>query len=295
MEIALIVAGIIATVLSVVGSVQSNQLEQENYEKSIEYNKPVNQVKRLQEAGLNPNLAAGASNTISSTAPSVSNPAESLIGGLGNISQMYASAEGIGLRREQNDFKRSSLEVQQMKLDIQKKLAEQALNKGDLDLAMKALSYDTALATQPAAIEKAFADAGLASNRRSMSDIDLASYDDYRTAIVDNAINKANKTKAETYYLENVKPSIDWHRVNTARMNAEEIARHNSELEKMQKQVNKSNDEYRRRQYNLAVKKYNEAVRQMKWERAHYWLDKAFAIGGGVARTVAPKFGYFIR
>lgn len=295
MEIALIVAGIITTILSVVGQWRTNAIEQENYEKSIEYNKPVNQVRRLQEAGLNPNLAAGASNTISSTAPSLANPAESLISGIGNISQMYASAEGVGLRREQNDFKRSSLELQQMKLDIQKKLAQQALSKGDLDLAMKALSYDTALATQPAVIDKAFADAGLSQNRRSMSDIDLASYDDYRNAIVDNAINKADKTAAETFYLKNVKPSIDWHRANTARMNAEEIARHNIELEQMQKQVNKSNDEHRRRQYNLAVMKYNEAVRQMKWERAHYWLDKAFAIGGAVARTAAPKFGYFIR
>lgn len=295
MEIALIIAGIITTVLSVVGQISANVQEQANYDKSIEYNKPVNQVKRLEEAGLNPNLAAGATNTISSTAPSVSNPAESLIGGISNISQMYASSEGVGLRREQNAFKRSSLEIQQMKLDLQKRLAEQALNKGDIDLAMKALSYDTALASQPAVVEKAFADAGLASNRRSMSDIDLSSYDDYRGAIVDNAINKANKTKAETYYLENVKPAIDWHRANTARMNAEEIARHNQELERLQKQVNKSNDEYRRRQYNLAVMKYNEAVRQMKWERAHYWLDKAFAIGGSVARTVAPKFGYFIR
>lgn len=295
MEIALVVAGIIATVLSVVGSVQANKVEQENYEKSIEYNKPVNQVQRLQEAGLNPNLAAGATNTISSTAPSVANPAESLISGIGNISQMYASAEGLGLRREQNDFKRSQLEISQMKLDLQKRLAEQALNKGDLDLAMKALSYDTALATQPAAIEKAFADAGLASNRRSMSDIDLASYDDYRDAIVANAINKADKTAAETYYLKNVKPKIDWHRATTARMTAEEVARHNQELERLQKQVNQSNNEHRRRQYNLAVMKYNEAVRQMKWERAHYWLDKAFAIGGSVVRTVAPKFGYFIR
>lgn len=295
MEIALIVAGIITTILSVVGQWRTNALEQENYEKSIEYNKPVNQVKRLQEAGLNPNLASGATNTISSTAPSFANPAESLVSGLGNISQMYASAEGVGLRREQNDFKRSQLEISQMKLDLQKQLAEQALNKGDLDLAMKALSYDTALATQPAAIDKAFADAGLASNRRSMSDIDLVSYEDYRSAIVDNAINKADKTAAETYYLQNVKPKIDWHRANTSRMNAEEVARHNQELERMQNQVNKSNDDHRIRQYNLAVKKYNEAVRQMKWERAHYWLDKAFAIGGTVARTVAPKFGYFIR
>ena len=97
MEIALIIAGIITTVLSVVGQISANVQEQANYDKSIEYNKPVNQVKRLEEAGLNPNLAAGATNTISSTAPSVSNPAESLIGGISNISQMYASSEGVGL------------------------------------------------------------------------------------------------------------------------------------------------------------------------------------------------------
>lgn len=292
-EIISLVLSAIAVIGYVGGSIWSNQREQKNYENSIEYNSPVNQVARLEEAGLNPNLAAGATNTVNVSQPTVTNPAESLISGLGGMMNQYNDAQGIALRKANQRINEAKLAITQEKLLIQKSLAEQALSKGDLDLALKALNYDTASQTQPYVVSKAIADAGLAGNRAAMSDIDLASYQDY----VDNrlALQEAGigKTNAETFYLQNVKPALEWERVNTSKSMAEETSRHNKELEKLQLRYQNMSDAQRRREYNLNVKKYNEAVRMNNWEKAHFYMECAMAAAGYVGRGYLKKrFGY---
>lgn len=295
MEWIAIVGTILAALASIGGSIWENKREQDNYENAIEYNKPVNQVARLEEAGLNPNLAAGSVNTVSATAPAVSNPAESLISGAAGLSSLYAQSEGIKLKKQRQSITEAELDIKQQKLEIQREMAQQALKHGQVDLALKVLSYDIAMATQPAVIDKAFADAGIASNRKLMSDIDMLSYDQVSEARTREALAKAFRTEGESKYINYIKPSIEWHKANTARMSAEEVARHNAELERIQRSVENFKGKQAVKQYNLAVRKFNEYVRMNKWEQANYWLDRAFSIAGAAAKTGARMYGIPLR
>ena len=130
--IASIVIYAIIAAMAIASPFISNALNKKSIEEMLEYNSPVNQVQRLEEAGLNPNLAAGGFNTITQT-PQLSNPAESLIDGLGGISQAYNSFEGIKLRKVSARQRDKQLELNELKLDIQKRVAEQALQEGNLD------------------------------------------------------------------------------------------------------------------------------------------------------------------
>lgn len=286
-----VAGGIVSGILGTIMNIWSNIQNQRNYKKMLEYNSPEKQVERLQAAGLNPNLAMGMSNTVSSQAPLVSNPAESLMETPNNIMKMYNTADMIKNRKITNSIRLQNLGLEQMKADLKKKIATQALKRGDIDLAMKTLSYDILAQTAPATVEKAFADAGLASNKKGMSDIDLATYDDYRSNIIDSQIKRNKKLDIETDYLQNVKPKIEWFKAKTARMGVKYS--HSDRVAALNKQIEiaNMNQKQRDKEYTLAVRKFNLAVRQQNWSEAHYWADiAASAVGAGV-KTVGRMYG----
>lgn len=277
-EILMIVVSAVALAANVGGTIYTNKKEQQNYEDMKEYNSPLEQVKRLEQAGLNPNLASGGVNTVTQQ-PQVANPAESLV----NLPGMLQNAYNSGNSKERLQLTRQQTQLQKLKYDIQLKLADQAMKKGDMDLALKALSYDTAVQTQPAAIEKAFADAGFASNRKSMSDIDLASYDTFRGAVVQHAVEIKDKTHQELVWLRDIKPALEWYKAETGRKSVEfSHADRVAQLEQMKK-FKEMDNVMRQKQYDLAVKNYNLAVQAQNWEKAHYWSNVIIgALGAGV-------------
>lgn len=286
-EILMICLSAVAILGEVGGSLWSTHREQKNYEDMKQYNSPAEQMKRFAEAGLNPNLAAGQPNTVAQ-APQVSNPAESLVNLPGLIDSAYNSASMRESRKVADDVKLQNLNLQRIKVGIQQSLATQALQKGDLDLALKALTYDTQVATQPAVIDKAFADAGIAVNRKHMSDIDLSSYDQYRDAVVRKATGEAD-------YMQNVKPNLEWHKAETARMSVEYQHEDRRLQRELQRDIANMNDKQRTRLYNLAVKKYNLAVKEHNWEKAHYWINVAMSAGGAAVKTAGRMYGIPIR
>lgn len=60
---------------SIILNMLNRQWEEQMMDKQNEYNKPINQMKRLEEAGLNPNLVYGNANAIISSASPASGSA----------------------------------------------------------------------------------------------------------------------------------------------------------------------------------------------------------------------------
>lgn len=291
MEIAMIVIGALMAAMSIASPFIQNKMNKDATEDMREYNSPSNQMSRLAEAGLNPNLAAGNSFQTITNVPQMSNPAESLISGLGGLQDSYQKAQSMDIQKQNLQLRKSKNQLDFLKVDIQRRLAEKALEEGDLDIALKALTYDTQVQTQPAVIDKAFADAGIAGFKRDMAAVDAASYEDYRDYIVQNELKRGEKLDAETDYLLNVKPNLEWYKAKTQRMNAEEIARYHSAMEKLYDAKRKDLNAYQLRQYNLAVKYYNLAVKKQDWDKAHYWIDVAVGALGGTAKTLGRVYG----
>lgn len=287
----MIVIGALMAVMQLASPFIQNKMNKDATEEMREYNSPANQMSRLAEAGLNPNLAAGNSFQTITNVPQMSNPAESLISGLGGLQDSYQKAQSMDIQKQNLQLRKSKNQLDFLKVDIQRRLAEKALDEGDLDIALKALTYDTQVQTQPAVIDKAFADAGIAGFKRDMSAVDAASYEEYRDYIVNNELKRGEKLDAETDYLLNVKPNLEWYKAKTQRMNAEEIARYHSAMESLYEAKRKDLNTYQLRQYNLAVKYYNLAVKKQDWDKAHYWIDVAVGALGGTAKTVGRMYG----
>lgn len=96
-------ASLLGSALGYAGQAQTNEWNYRMFKEQLEYDKPVNQVQRLKEAGLNPNLVYGSGIQNSQTAgkqPTMQNPMSKAMEGL-----------NIGLWRSQLDKQRAEAEI----------------------------------------------------------------------------------------------------------------------------------------------------------------------------------------
>lgn len=92
---------------------KQNQYNMDSWMKQNEYNSPVNQMKRLQEAGLNPNLVYGGSGSVAGNAGSIQ------------------SGSGVSLQGSSDSTKAQANEIMERQLDLQ--LMRQYKELGVLD------------------------------------------------------------------------------------------------------------------------------------------------------------------
>ena len=97
------VASIAGSVLGYKGAQETNSWNYRMFKEQLEYDKPVNVVQRIKEAGLNPNLVYGSGIQNSQTAgkqPTMSNPMDKAVQGL-----------NVGLLRSQLDKQKAEAEI----------------------------------------------------------------------------------------------------------------------------------------------------------------------------------------
>lgn len=122
----------------------------QNYfmDKQNEYNKPVNQMKRLQEAGLNPNLVYGSGNAIMSSAGPSGGGMDTHLTQSSARLNMLGAIQALRNQRQQEKQIDANIDATNANIDLAKaRLAMQAdyqalqygLSKRRLDLASKAL------------------------------------------------------------------------------------------------------------------------------------------------------------
>lgn len=125
----LLVAGVVAAVAGGVSQYaatkSTNKVNQQNYEDWKEYNTPVNQMQRLQEAGLNPYMVNGVSNTLSEPYNVQNNTGiASLFNGLSQASMQGLSGYN---KSQQVDINRKNLGLNSIMTNARYKLAMQDL------------------------------------------------------------------------------------------------------------------------------------------------------------------------
>lgn len=124
---------------------QANQFNQSQYEDWKEYNTPANQMQRLSEAGLNPYMVNGVSNTLSQPFQVGANHGISEM--LGSMSQAAMQAgqyvENLGIKKEANAIRKDSVAIQRDNLefqksfgDLKKDLLRSAIKRGDAQAAL---------------------------------------------------------------------------------------------------------------------------------------------------------------
>ena len=143
---------IIGAVLAVIGAITSgvmahkatketNDQNQQNYEDWKEYNTPANQMNRLQDAGLNPYMVNGVSNTLSQPFQVQNNL------GLSSLFSQFSSAmaqgvsgmnkaENNAIGRERNEITKDKVELERINTQTRIALAKNAIKVGDARAAL---------------------------------------------------------------------------------------------------------------------------------------------------------------
>lgn len=111
---------------SIILNMLNRQWEEQMMDKQNEYNKPINQMKRLEEAGLNPNLVYGNANAIISSASPASGSAPWQVTPSQSKLETMALVNGLRSQQLQNkqleaniEATKSNQELQKMRLGMQ--------------------------------------------------------------------------------------------------------------------------------------------------------------------------------
>lgn len=143
---------IIGAVLAAIGAIASgvtsykatketNEQNQQNYEDWKDYNTPANQMNRLQDAGLNPYMVNGVSNTLSQPFQVQNNQ------GIASLFSQFSSAMATGVSgmnkaesneigRERNSITKDKVELERINTQTRIALAKNAIKVGDARAAL---------------------------------------------------------------------------------------------------------------------------------------------------------------
>lgn len=108
---------------------RTNQQNQANYEDWKNYNTPVNQMSRLQEAGLNPYMVNGMSNTLSEPFNVQNNTGISQM--FSNMSQAMAQGASNINTAQANRIKNDQLKLNQLNSEVRRRLTEVNIKNGN--------------------------------------------------------------------------------------------------------------------------------------------------------------------
>lgn len=128
------IAGFVSGILSFSATKQTNEQNQANYEDWKAYNSPANQMSRLKQAGLNPYMVNGMSNTLS--APFNVQNNTGIADAFQSLSQAAGSAANNFQTVEQNRISNERLKLDKLGLDIRERLAKSAIKQGDARAAL---------------------------------------------------------------------------------------------------------------------------------------------------------------
>lgn len=146
--VALIVSAIAAIgsgVANYVNTKKTNQTNQQQYEDWKEYNTPVNQMQRLQDAGLNPYLVSNVGNTLSEpfrigqntgVAESLQGLSNSFAQGANFAQNHYENELNRQIQRDTLKVKQKQLDLNQLGMNIRERLARNSLRIGDARTAL---------------------------------------------------------------------------------------------------------------------------------------------------------------
>ena len=128
-------------VLSYKATKETNEQNQQNYEDWKDYNTPANQMNRLQDAGLNPYMVNGVSNTLSAPFQVQNNQGlASLFSGLSSALSQGVSgmnkAESNEIGRERNAITKDKVELERINTQTRIALANNAIKVGDARAAL---------------------------------------------------------------------------------------------------------------------------------------------------------------
>lgn len=264
----------------------TNRIEYQHFLENRKYNEPVNQVARLKAAGLNPQIGLGGFQPSpmppSQTAPQM------------DVASLSSSLSGIATR----SLRKDALELQKQEFGIRKAindvkliLLQKGIQEKDINLMIKALTFDTQKQIQPYIIQQEEDKARLTGNKASMSDLDFENYPAYLQGVQKNLEARTNQSNAMAGYYVG-KPARESYSNYTARLSQEEIARHNKEQERIAESTSKLAHSDRVRALNIAVKNYNLAVRKQNWDEAHYWYDLAAGAASTIAKVASKAAGW---
>lgn len=175
---------------------QANKVNQANYEDWKSYNSPQQQMNRLQDAGLNPYMVNGVSNTLSQPFQIGQNTGiAQLFSGLSNSA---FSAAGAANSAQQTQIRQDQLELNEINLDIRKEMARIARKKGD---ALAALYWSQG---SIADLNAKFLSDTLGSRTNylnTMNDLKLDFYREYYPSLLDSIAAKTDLLGEQKYNL----------------------------------------------------------------------------------------------
>lgn len=282
--------GAIANAVSNFANIQfqdmTNQMEYQHFLENRKYNEPINQVARLKEAGLNPVISQGgymqSAAPPSMTAPQLDSSA---------LSTAISNMQNRTLRKESLDLQKQELAIRKMINDVKLILLQKGIEEKDLNLAIKALTFDTQQQIQPFIIQQEESKQRISENKASMSDMDFENYPAYLQGINENLEARTDQANAMANYYTG-KPQRENYQNNTARLSQEEQVRHNKAQEEIARNTAKMSHEDRLAALNLATNQYNLAVRKQDWDEAHYWFDLAAGAASTIAKIASKAAGW---
>lgn len=141
---------------------QQNQWNQEQWERENEYNTPVNQLKRMQEAGLNPDLAYGngAAQSLSASSPQMTSGAPSSPTDMSALGQKMTLGQAMqqSLANELTQAQIDNIKANSRKTEAESNLSEIELKfkelSEQLDIDTKILTNNLSAQEQEFAIEQ---------------------------------------------------------------------------------------------------------------------------------------------
>lgn len=282
--------GAIANLVSNFANMQfqdmTNQMEYQHFLENRQYNEPVNQVARLKQAGLNPVVGLGGFQQ-SASPPSMTAPQIDSAG----LSAAISNMQNRALRKDALELQKQEFEIRKSVNAIKLVLLQKGIEEKDLNLAIKALTFDTQQQIQPFVIKQEESKARISENKAGMSDYDFQNYPAYLQGIGKNLAARTAQSQAMTEYYKG-KPARESYQNYTARMSQEEQARHNKEQERIAENTARLSHIDRVKALNVAVKQYNLAVRKQNWDEAHYWYDLAAGAASTVAKVASKAAGW---
>lgn len=282
--------GAIANLVSNFANMQfqdmTNQIEYQHFLENRQYNEPVNQVARLKQAGLNPVISQGGYQQ-SASPPSMTAPQIDSAG----LSNAISNMQNRALRKDALELQKQEFQIRKATNAIKLVLLQKGIEEKDLNLALKALTFDTQQQIQPFIIQQEEGKARITENKASMSDLDFENYPAYLQGISENLSARTEQSKAMTEYYKG-KPARESYQNYTARMSQQEQARHNKEQERIAENTAKLSHNDRLRAINVAIRQYNLAVRKQNWDEAHYWYDLAAGAASTVAKVASKAAGW---
>lgn len=263
-----------------------NQREYQHFLENRQYNEPVNQVARLKQAGLNPVIGLGGFQQ-SASPPSLTAPQLDSSG----LSTAFSNMQNRALRKESLELQKQEFEIRKSVNAIKLVLLQKGIEEKDLNLAIKALTFDTQQQIQPFVIKQEESKSKIAENKAGMSSLDFENYPAYLQGIGENLAARTAQSNAMTEYYKG-KPARESYQNYTARMSQKEQARHNKEQERIAENTATMSHNDRIKAINVAVKQYNLAVRKQNWDEAHYWYDLAVGAASTVAKIASKAAGW---